>query len=824
MLELAKCEEEYGLEREKSKINMENISQEKTYNDELIKLIENILSICDGIREVRGRTKENISIKARGCKEEILYNGQEHGFAEELLNYVLFACQDSCFEYDITCLSKDTHGNVVKTVEMKYQSHGLKFSSMNGMPNFAKIKLAVSQLFIEDELKNEFQSKLNAYEDMIRFYQENNRFLERTEIKKCLLTYIDILTFMLKHEELLEDIGKKEVLMPLLNFCDVDIFNEEINSIGLSLYSPISLYLLLSIYCRIDEYLLYEISDNEESFKVIFHEIFAKKVLHAYRWFLAGENNLYHAALSTFVEFPSDECNLLVPVHRLEDYDSYEGVRELRLAEKVLFELDTYRNQNKEKIVYRVAILGDLQRQRVEELGSYLEKLIKNNISGHAFSDIKFHFDIYTKTRYEDNQKQDDKGIYSYDFKSLSKILKSKEQVDALFANHQLIFLLDNLDLYGKIFVEEYFNPEFYKQRLKYYNYDKVLDEIENCKDIECRGVFIELYESMSAYVYSGKWGRFKKIANNSLLQYLESKVYNEQDKKAVYVYVSDLEAFHELYCNDKYFVRKEQYANKQIGIIRYSAEEEKILTNTKDDVNVLVFDMWQFVKHIAIDKREFFLNKLLGNSSYIADLKQIYIGIHYNKWRQKLVLDYYLDGIKDEDGKIGRNVNEFICKTIIPLLNKRYGDMYDGYIHQSICSFLYSDAKNVEDMLFIHLLKNHYELIGEAEITSCHEPEQVWCNVSRKFKYSFKRFYEMLLESYDISAIEYIGQYQTIDMIEKSLDLKNALSEQGDKKTMLVDRAAGRALFEQIVEACEKINYTESYIYDRSKQEMQKG
>lgn len=792
----------------------------KIFNDEIINLIVNVLQICDKIRAIKKNSDFfSVKVKALGDGSEIEYKG-EHGFAEELLNYVFFACQKSLYQYKLSGVRKDkseSNDNVYIDLEDKLQN--LCFDKNTSFPDFKKIRDAVADLFIREELKIDLQIKLNYYEQMVNSYKFREEFINREEIKECLLGYTDILTFLLINEEIIEEIGKKAILKPLLNFCDLENIEDK-GYTSLSMFSPISLYLLLAIYYRLDEYLELEIRENEEDFEAIYHEIFTKKVLHAYRWFLADENShLYQAEISPFIENRLDDHKLMIPVNMLQMYDSFEGVRELRLAEKIIYELELYKQGSE----YNIAVLGDLQKQPVEELAEYLTKIIRNKISvidTFDCSNIKINFDVYTKTIYKENERTGTVGNCFYSFYELDDILINRQRLDEILSKHQMLFFLDNLDLYGKVYVEDYLNPEFYKQRLKYYDYKKVLDEVKSHKDIVCDGVFKELHETLTAYLYSGRWGRFKKNANNTLLQYLEDKVYKEDEKKTIYVYVSDLNAFHELYCNDKYFVRKEQYANKEIGIIRYSQRSEQILSNV-DGPYMLVFNLWQFVKHIAIDERTYFLGKLLPGFENEVDLKQIHIGIQYGNWKERLVFDYYLEEELEKEEKILVEVKNFIGNTLIPLFNEKVDDMYSGYIHKSVCSFLYSDVASVEDMLFVHLYKNHRKIIGKAVLNEVHAPSLVKKHINKSFKYSFKRFYEMALESYDISASEYIGQYKTIEMIEKSDDLKNALKGYEDEHQMM-EKGARYVLFKQIANACEHLNYMDSYIYIRSKAEAE--
>lgn len=809
-------------------------SKNKILNDELIILIKNTLRICDGVRQERKKTDgAPITIKARNCSETVVYTGKECNFAEKLLNYIFFAAHNKESDFEIRSFVDAQSSST--TISLKVEQGGLRAEFTEDCPNFGEIKAILPQLFVANQLQLQFIEKINKLESLMQSFEVLKPFVEREQIAEYWLSYVDVLVFLLNNEEFIaEPLGKKKILKPLLNFCDVEkLSSGSTNAVCISLFSPISLYLLLIIYDKLEEYLELEIQDNEADFELIYHEIFVKQVLHAFRWFLADENqNMYHAALTPFVEKRSSAYNLLIPVHKLDSYNSYEGIRELRLAEKIIFELDNWELLENEEalegVCYKVAIFGDLQKQPVCELGDYLTKIIENGIALKEQSklqtiSIRLQLDVYTKTQYSKNEDcSGSSGKYSYQFYRLDEVLKNRKQLDEVFDTHHLMFLLDNIDLYNKMSVEEYYNPEFYKQRLKYFDYRNCLESIKKQHSISYNGMFKELHETLTAYLYSGKWGRFKKTANNNLLRYLESKVCESKSRKAIYVYVSDLEAFYDVYCNDTYYVRKEQYNDKEIGIIRYSTRKEEILKNNLNSQYILSFNMWQFVKHIVIEERHSFLKSLLPGLMEKADLKQIHIGIQYDKWRERLIFDYCLEKEELITPQVVNAVERFVCKTLIPIFNETDACLYSEYIHKSVCSFLYGNVANVEDMLFLHLYKNHRDLIGRAEYTKTHNPDMVRNSINKKFKYSFKRFYEMAMQTYDISASEYIGQYRAVEMIRRSDELQKAWRDASGSMHLLQNTKEG--VFKQILDACENLQYTKSYLYNRCNEELKKG
>jgi GTP-sensing pleiotropic transcriptional regulator CodY len=126
---------------------------------------------------------------------------------------------------------------------------------------------------------------------------------------------------------------------------------------------------------------------------------------------------------------------------------------------------------------------------------------------------------------------------------------------------------------------------------------------------------------------------------------------------------------------------------------------------------------------------------------------------------------------------------------------------MFQAYFWKTFYSFLYGDAKNVQEMLLIHLLKDKYDIVGYFCIAKQNQENLVLENRNRKFKYSIKRFLEMIMNEYDISANSSMDQFRTAYIIEKDKTLG------GKEET-----------FEKVRSACEKMGYTDSYLYQNCK------
>lgn len=107
-------------------------------------------------------------------------------------------------------------------------------------------------------------------------------------------------------------------------------------------------------------------------------------------------------------------------MRNIKTYDSYEGVGELRLADKILYELE-YRDKNQLDIGnIRISIFGEVNYNPLLELIDYLNKVI-NIKYPYMKAKYKLSFDIYTRKIDELEENKKDIGIQKLCIKILQK-------------------------------------------------------------------------------------------------------------------------------------------------------------------------------------------------------------------------------------------------------------------------------------------------------------------------------------------------------------------------------------------------------------------
>ncbi len=627
--------------------------------------------------------------------------------------------------------------------------------------------------------------------------------LENEEIAEYLNSYYELLgSFVTYYTEL--EAGERNPLIQEL-LCADAVFDERAGIYNISFWSPIVLAKLQKVIKGVEKY--YQlITDEQEAvskgMQVLCQHTLLVKAQNIFRWYMpGGKRVLFHAAIASYVENKNYNLKFQINARNIKTYNSYEGIGEPRLGEKIIYEYNLSKKNSTSD--FMVAIMGDLSSQPLEELYRYVtEKIYRDSSVRPA---IAFH--IYTKNELELGTDAVIDNRIKYCGKP-SEVLLEKDRLGNLIDTHNIVFILDCIELYKSTTAIMRENIGFMRQRYTFGNYGEYY--LSNLKenDICDSNALEELYEVLTGECCYGRLGKIEKYANEQLLDFCEKRINAARgtEEKAVYVYVSDLKAFENIYNDDQYYIRTERYNQKEIGIIRYSTENIEVLPMGRNEEKILVFTTWQFVKYAAFDKRGNLAGILGADEEDYLDYDSIFIGMDYTDWPRQIQLHYY---ISDD----GENYNRcllairLIDDVLIPVLNSKKDDMFNTYIRKAIQSFFYSVAKNVNDMLFIHLFQDKSELLGRVTRAKENDAEAVRKNINRKFKYSSKRFYDMVMKNYDMWSDSYIGQYKTSQIIMNN-ELHNHLISKRD-------------IYRNIINACHNLSYENSCLERNCEKEL---
>lgn len=767
---------------------------------------ENVLGLFDTIKnEYDNMSTRKIQLKCEKKPNAIIKIDTDTPNIAAILNYMVEYYREP---YQIL---KECKGETIflTTFTWKYAPSGKLNFGLEGLSvnsGIAKIKRYLDKAIVIklndiDSMKKLLTTFLSAESKIISEAQTMNcYFPDVKDIKKCTDLFYKSIKFFMSHESFLEMEKKERVLCELLNigsYYDGEKYKTTI-------YAPRSLLVLPSIYKNLSLYL--KRTEQDEMLTKCNHSIFLAKLHQANRWYtLAVEKRklcLYHVALPAYQT--EQNTDMFLEMRNIKTYDSYEGVGELRLADKILYELE-YRDKNQLDIGnIRISIFGEVNYNPLLELIDYLNKVI-NIKYPYMKAKYKLSFDIYTR---KIDELEENKRISEYKncvlkfYKKDEKQFSIRKKIDKLIDDSDIIFLLDNSGIYNAVTYEAFDDGgEYYK------NLQMLPDQIsidEDREDFKIDKNFDELYNIAVTYGNFGKFGKIYKEAYDTLLGAFEQRC---SDEKVIYAYISDLDAFSQVYFNQEQYVRLEQYRDKEMGIIRFSKRKENLLKNSSSQ-KMIVFNLWQFVKHIAIHERMNFEEYFIYPSyrSKIL-LDQILIGIDYSLWIEEVVFSYTLDSKIDINKAIYcERLEQFINNVIIPKFDSMSEISYESYYRKIFISFLYGDAKNVEDLLFLHIYQWHKRILGKSKLRERYKDEKqdLIDNKNVEFKFSTKRFYQIAMKRFDSTFNNEYDRLNAYGTLRRESNMLFYDYKKDDIKMILSN----------IKKACEAITYDRTILY----------
>lgn len=661
-------------------------------------------------------------------------------------------------------------------------------------------------IFLEEDMKetlNEylFASK-NALQNLIFHVNGKNPFPAYRLIEDYLTQYYELLKSVLRISDKLKDvkdIGSK-FLQSILNVGFV--FSEDNLSeySYASLYAPAVLNGVARLYSALIEYGKCAAEIKQEKIRKNYQEVLISKVLRYFNWFIVQDKKVMRLEMpAVLYGKESMRWTLNIPVYPLENCNSYEGIGEVRLLDKVIYEIERLKREEKLCNLYNIVVVGDIESRPMDQLC----KLVKCFLREKGLEDFRVNFKVltYNKDAYEHSD-----DMVTYEFERYDRNLLRSDKLNNLLDQSDLIFLLDCCDLYNELGVEVR-DKNFIWQKVAEDDYKKDYLDYARRKDYVRKGGFAELIEELYIFNYSGEFGKWKKRLNTSMLCYLCSYCSERQNvEKSIYAYISDMEAFEGFNYKEQQIIRIENYNDKQVAIIKISDYEEEKLDAT-DRRKLIVFTVWQLIKHIAIRNIDEFLAYFRlpvdEARSKILLLRQVLIGVDYSEWPRSLKFYYQWPEGMTDDEKFDKQLRECIENEMMPFFKDGVQNMFSEYFIKSFSSFLYSDAKNVNDMLFLHLFKNCHSVLKEVSLEgetrqkgTAGEKLDLSEYQNQKCKYSQKQYYYEMMKDYDTSSDNFTGKYIKLMRLEKS------------------EPELGKEIFANIKRACEENSYTDSYLY----------
>lgn len=684
----------------------------------------------------------------------------------------------------------------------------VEWASIKNIPVLTEAERHIDKLLIETETKKKIKEILTnlrfAREALLDSIETDRPFPDREHSMAYLSRYRSLLKELFAMAEIFSDYTdtRKKFLLDILNI-DILVVNEKMYA---SIYAPSALDALLQVYNYVEEYIgmvskwnATSTDDATDAFSILksnYQAVIISKTLRLFRWITVNgaDEKLYQAAVPAAI--PLDDGNesskksrrlLDIPVRKLDDYSSYEGIGELRLFDKIIYELE--RRKKSEKRDYHVLIVGDIIENPIRVLCQAIEEWLvlktkeDSNMTNNDWKDTRICLSILTQNVWNENKDSGEIQIsnrVSYIWEKYDGQLIDGSELNKLIEKNDWMFLLDACDLYNEIYIE--------KQDLSI-----VRERIETEEDIHIANQQQMLY----TLALTGCCGAMKKEINQTLFKYLgrSLKKYKTGEKSA-YIYISDQDAISQLdYC-DEYFIRVERYNEKEIIIIRMPGMDEGSLPEERDR-KIIVLNLWQVIKHCTVRNIDCFLRyfDIENIPSAIGIFRDTLIGIEYSNWPERLQFYYYVPSHagnaipKDYDDKL----ESWIETGIMPYFKAQSGNVFYNYFVKVFSSFLYSDAKSVDDMLFLHLFINQHHLLKDTVLAGSDDMLRDY--QSQKCKYSQKQFYSMVMEDYDTSSQMFMYKYRKLDLMEKA------------------DSGLRQQIFRKVLAACNRNRYGDSYL-----------
>lgn len=654
-----------------------------------------------------------------------------------------------------------------------------------------KINAFLLEFEVREHLKSLLEEVQATYDQFVQSFAIDTCF----PIKKAARNYCD------KYSELLqelfslarefEDFGELGTRF-LLDILNVDISFED-GYMRASLCCPAAVDAILHIYDCIEKYVNTNIQADDEIDKKLlesnYQAVIISRALRRFRWILTSNGELFQAAVPAALplyETESDEereqriWSLDIPVRRLSDYNSYEGIGELRLFDKIVYELDRRKDSKKDK--FYVLIVGDILKKPLEVLCQTVEQWLINQRESNDRSDI--HITVLTKNCWEKESKIPKRVIkasdhVSYSWEVYDNQLIHGRMLDELINKNDWMFILDSCDLYNGIYTEGRDIDEARRQAT-YDNYS-----------------IAEQQQMLYALTATGCFGVFTKESNHTFIKYLGERLKKySSEMKTAYVYVSDLESIDGLDFCDEHFIRIEHYNDKDFLIVRMPGRKEASLPEQADR-RIIVLNLWQVIKHCTVRNIDCFMQYfgLKDIPTAVNTFRNTLIGVEYGQWRKQLNFYYYLpEKLKKPEGSLYESrLEAWINIGIMPYFTAQSSNMFYDYFVKAFSSFLYSDAKCVDDMLFLHLFANRHQMLKKAVFIG--EDADLPMYQAKACKYSQKQFYADVMEDYDTSSEMFMYKYRKLDLMERAdVDLR-------------------KTIFQKVKDACERNEYGDSYL-----------
>lgn len=524
---------------------------------------------------------------------------------------------------------------------------------------------------------------------------------------------------------------------------------------------------------------------------------------------------------------------------------SIRDVRPVRIVEKIYMGFRDWnacgakRDPNK----FSVGVVSNIKggskgiKERIEEFAQSLRDCLRwVDLDGHAESIV---VDWYcapenAPTKYEypiKDEKCNGKlviNLHNYSGSKLSDIsINGGAELTRFISNNDLIFFIDTPILYRKHeFIKQsspsYFKNDIFGEDTTYsIDYQKYsLDE-----NLYNTGLINSLMTNISGQGVdnSAEYGKLVHRVNTMVTEHIRKMAEKSEKYKSIFMLLSSDTAISETDYDKRNIVRVERYNSKSFDVVNFVYGGARInwlckANESTEADNTIVMTLYQLVKNIDRELvqddliKEYLysnVNDDIASSTTIKRMRGIYIGLQYDTtpiYGTDTTIRYYIDKNEfDNDAEWILNNKQRIYSLIYKLVSivyqphpmpyREYLSLYTKY-RVNFFTALFSSARTVSDMLYLHLLRDKVNIVHLKKHTEAEHFMPMLKDLKKYELHIDKKFYD--------------------DTMWLSDQTKNSFGVQSSiiSNANALNISAGYVI-KKLMEACKRFGYDGSYLYE---------
>jgi hypothetical protein len=556
-------------------------------------------------------------------------------------------------------------------------------------------------------------------------------------------------------------------------------------------------------------------------------DIIASKIIDnfKYNFYYRGKRYFAEPLFEIYEQFTIGEIDLPVnyklQVTKQADMQSYNLIEPMRFYTKISSVLQHDLPNVRDTI--NIGVFGYISPFTFGIFTHLVANALKKErlkVNKFNFTFYRFNAELSLKPEQKVNSKHEIGGVV-FNCEYSSNVFKlNKQNIEKLYEDNNIVFLLDVYDLYKNCpSKEDKFLPNNIKEGL----YSQIIDKCAVRRNGSKNGIFENLYKYAEKLNYSRNSSESLNgspdyvtdtVKMNKFLEVFESELEKKKEdfNTVLFIYNSDNEVSN-IYSDKKIveYCREEFYDKKYIEVLKVSSlstREREWSCENCEKYNLHV-SFWQWTKPISstlhanmlLLMNKTFMNikfktidKILAN--FINFMENLYVVIDYDKIGN-VKIKFYKTKIPEvfRDNLFGREKSD-IAKELLQIISQlldycfNYNDKSKFAIPFNYVNFamldmeklfptmLYSNCKNISDILFKYMATNYRSEVRYILIRKDFEPKEKDFSKAQEDKISYRqrRAHYRLMEVLD--AFNYLMIPQFVVDEAKRKGIKNILEE----------------------------------------------